>query len=455
EHLERNLRVFDPAYGDHLKRLAAWAFQHAQREMSVAALTQGLGASLVPVLVGARLGPARRDGHVTIGAGRLLRAMDATSSFGRFVRALRMGLGNREGDPKVAAALALFGPEFRGLDNEGLWKVTEALRDLFGDECRLANLVDLHETAGDDPGEGRIAGGGVTSDQVRRAADGDRGEEDAPRRPSTNPRRPGGEDRANVGADSDFKRIERVEVLPYDPAAHRELAADVAQPARHLRRVLEQLGLRTVPVKPRLSGNRLDRSRLTALATRGEPRVLVSRRVEVHSDLFVGLVVDCSGSMSGARMERARRFAALVAEACRGLGGVDLRIFGFTDRVIYDAGDAVRPAAHALRAGGGNNDAAGLHHAAQIALASRRRGRLLVMISDGAPTECTTTALRKLVHLLERRRGLAYAQVVVNRLNERCFDTYLEVLDDDVATAVRAFGAIVARLVSRTLSTSR
>ena len=119
------------------------------------------------------------------------------------------------------------------------------------------------------------------------------------------------------------------------------------------------------------------------------------------------------------------------------------------------AGDAVRPAAHALQAGGGNNDAAGLHHAAQVALASRRKSRLLVMISDGAPTECTTTALRKLVRHLERRRGVACAQVVVNRLDERCFDTYLEVLDDDVATAVRAFGAIVARLVTRTLSTAR
>ena len=191
------------------------------------------------------------------------------------------------------------------------------------------------------------------------------------------------------------------------------------------------------------------------MATRNEPRVMIQRRRESSSDLFVGLVVDCSGSMSGARMERARRFAVLVAEACRHLPGVDLRVFGFTDKIIWDAGDADRSAAHALAANGGNNDAAGLHHAAQAALASRRRSRLLVMVSDGAPTECTTTALRGLVRHLERRKAIACAQVVVAHLTERCFDTYLEVLDDDMAKATRAFGAIIARLVRRTLSTSR
>jgi len=72
-----------------------------------------------------------------------------------------------------------------------------------------------------------------------------------------------------------------------------------------------------------------------------------------------------------------------------GLAGIDVRLFGFTDHVIYDAGDATRCAVHGLRADGGNNDAAGLWHAAQTALASRRKAKLLVMISDGLPTQCT------------------------------------------------------------------
>src|SRR5690606_20978476 len=33
EHLERNLRAIDPAYGDRLKRLGAYAFHHAPQEI--------------------------------------------------------------------------------------------------------------------------------------------------------------------------------------------------------------------------------------------------------------------------------------------------------------------------------------------------------------------------------------------------------------------------------------
>lgn len=124
---------------------------------------------------------------------------------------------------------------------------------------------------------------------------------------------------------------------------------------------------------------------------------------------------------------------------------------GFTDRTLYDAGDARRCAVHALTAAGGNNDAAGLHHAAQLALASRRSARLLVMISDGLPTECSTAALRGLVQELTRKRRIACAQVAVHPLSEVCFDDHVEVLDTDVSVATRDFGRIVARLVARTL----
>jgi hypothetical protein len=155
--------------------------------------------------------------------------------------------------------------------------------------------------------------------------------------------------------------------------------------------------------------------------------------------------------MQGDRMERARRMATLLAEACRGLDGVDLRLFGFTDSTIYDAGDDQRCAAHALEADGGNNDAAGLWHAAQVALASRRVAKLVVMISDGLPTDCTTAALKGLVRQLQRRHQLPCAQIAVAGISEHCFDTYLEVLDNDTQAAVRRFGVLVTRLVAHTL----
>jgi hypothetical protein len=458
EHLERNLRTMDEGYGDDLKRLGAWAFQHASRGLPAAVLEGRLGPRLVPVLVRAGLGPSRAPGQVSVGLGRLLAALEAHgSSFGRFVRALRMGRGDRHGDPKVEQALALFrtdaqGRAFRELDNEGLLEVSRQLRRIFGDEAGVLDLCDLHGTA--EPGEGEILadGEGVTGRDVQREVDrAERAQQQRAGEGGGGRRGSGGPDILSTGPQTTFERIQKVTVLDFDAAAHRALAQDVVRPARQLREVLARLGLSQVVVKPRVAGHRLDRGRLAALAIRRDPRVLVSRRRIVDSDLFIGVVVDCSGSMSGGRMERARRFAALLAEACRGLPGVDLRLFGFTDRVIYDAGTAARCAAHALVANGGNNDAAGLYHASAEAQRSARSARLLIMISDGLPTECTVAALTNLVQQLERRHGMACAQVAVHPISQRCFTDYVEVLSDDVAIAARDFGRVVQRLVTRTM----
>ena len=444
EHLERNLRSLDSAWGDDLKRLGAWAFQHAQRPMPVLQLVRHLGAQTAPTLVGAPLAVARDPVQVGVGLRSLLQSMEANgSSFGRFFRALRMGLGDRFDDPKVREALALFGKKFRSLDNRGLWEVTQKLAALFGDDVGILDLVDLHETTrGEETVE---ADEGITDREVQEAADEierTRSEDDPRPHPSLH---------KNLGSDLDFDRIDHIVRLDYDAKAHALLARNVARPARQLRQVLERLGLTWVIEKPRIRGSRLDKSRMLALATRRDPRVLAARRRIQRADLFLGVVVDCSGSMAGDRMDRARSMAALLAEACRGVPGVDLRLFGFTDSVIYDAGDAVRPAAHALVAGGGNNDAAALWYAATTALTSRRSARLLVMISDGLPTECTVESLRQLVRRLVRKRGIPCTQIAVAPISDPCFDHYVDVTDDDPDRAVRAFGRVVARLVTTSL----
>lgn len=102
-------------------------------------------------------------------------------------------------------------------------------------------------------------------------------------------------------------------------------------------------------------------------------------------------------------------------------------------------------------AGGGNNDAAALWHGANEALASRRQARLLVMVSDGLPTECTTTALRTLVRRLEKRR-IVCAQFAVAPIPVVCFPHHV-VLDPACPEAsVKAFGMTVSRLVRRAMS---
>jgi nitric oxide reductase activation protein len=172
-----------------------------------------------------------------------------------------------------------------------------------------------------------------------------------------------------------------------------------------------------------------------------------------RTDLFLGTVIDCSGSMSaGDNIERARRFAVLIGEAVRPLAGVEARFFGFTDSQIYDAGDAADCGVTALEAGGGNNDAAALLHAANAAAASRRRAKVLVMISDGLPTECSVAAVRGLVTTLTRRRGMVCAQVAVRPLEEVMFPHHLVLDDDDPDVAVARFGRMIAGLARRVLA---
>jgi hypothetical protein len=130
---------------------------------------------------------------------------------------------------------------------------------------------------------------------------------------------------------------------------------------------------------------------------------------------------------------------------------VDVRIFGFTDRVIYDAGDARCPAVHALEAGGGNNDSGALWHVANTARASRRRAKLLVMISDGLPTECSAASLKHLAQELTRRHQMCCAQIAVQPLPEVLFPHYVECDGPDTNLVVRKFGRIVEGLVKRAM----
>ncbi len=456
EHLERNLRAYDGDFGDRLKALAAYAFQHSPRELEVRSLPAMLGPWMFAVLTGVKLEVAWDPSRVRVSSGRLLAALEARGhSFARFVRALRMGLGNRHRDPKVAEALALFkqapGEEapFRQSSMEQLFVIAKEVRRIFGAEASLAGQL-----AGLENVEGALRDQDVHGEQIQdREVQREIERITAPPRPSGQLGRLGrpGRLQVNVGADESFQEIEHVQPVPWDADAARALGQDVARHARRMRRRFEELGLRLEPVRRRLRGSRFDRTRAKAMVLRRDPRVLVSRELQIRTDLFLGVTVDCSGSMSsGGSMDKAKRFAALLAEAARGLKGVDLRVIGFTDRTLYDAGDAERCAVAGLYSHGGNNDAAGLAHLARLAHASPRRAKVLVMVSDGLPTECSTNALRGLVRRLERQH-LIVAQVAVQPLSERCFTHYVEIDDDTLDAAVGRFGQIVTRLVHRAL----
>jgi len=452
EHLERNLRARADEFGDAFKVLSAYAFQHRERPVAVATLVQGFGGRLFEVLSGTPLSVSRDEGCVVLNSGKVLLAMEATGlSFARFVRALRMGLGNRHGDPKVARALKLFSKEFRKHDAKGLLKVARELRRIFEDESEDLGLIGQDVAVETSPTEEAAGADGLTPEEVveaaRRILEGGRKDKGAGTDPGARAVRV-----INLGPEHDFPVIERVEKVPFDRAEYRQYALRTARSARRLRAYLANLGLAAIDEPHRVSGSRLDRLRLQAAVVRGDPRMLVGRRLSVSNDLFMGVLVDCSGSMTmNDNIETAKLFAVMLAEAVRGLSGIDARFFGFTDDEIFDAGDNRRCAVAGLESGGGNNDAAALWHAACAARASRRSAKLLVMISDGSPTACTVTALAGLVQRLTTRQKITCAQVAVHTLDEICFPHFVDLsgIDDDAAVA--AFGRMVARLVGRTV----
>lgn len=450
EHLERNLRAIDEDFGDKLKQLAAYAFQHARSEIAVDQLLLAMGSRAMAALTSVTLRAARRAGCVGVDHGQLLRELERGKlSFARFMRALRMGLGDRHDDPRVAAGLKLFKGAFRKKSMAELLEIARELRQIFGEETALLECLGQDSAMKADERSIAIDGEGLSREELL-----------AEIQRVLNPNKNRDKDVSskagslfiNVAPDEDFAKMETVVPLRYDPVARASLAKEVARPARHMRKFLADLGFVYTPQRHRVQGRQFDRSRTQAVVTRGDPRMLIARKKEIRVDLFLGLVIDCSGSMQAYdNIEKARRFGALMAESARGLVGIDVRIFGFTDSVIYDAGDAERCAVHALQAGGGNNDAAALWHAALAAANSRRRSKLLIMISDGLPTECSVAALRGLVHKLTTRMKMCCAQVAVHPLLEPCFDHYIELQASDLDASVRKFGEIVARLVKRTL----
>ncbi len=448
EHLERRMRSYDERFGDRFKRLASHAFLYTQREWDVERLLECLRLNALPVLRTATLGVAHEDGCVRIESAHLLQELERQgSSFSRFFRALRMGLGDRYGDSKVREALGLFGKSFQNSTHRELLDVARRLKALFPKEALLLELLSQDGILQASEDEVIILGEGLSNEELQREID-----RILNPHKSEMPDEPGVDRVINLSPDESFNLIQTVVRLDNRPERHAAYARKLGRNPQRMREYFEKLGLAYTPQRMRVSGRQFDRTRIPSVVLRGDPRMLIARRIEIQTDLFLGLLVDCSGSMHAVgRIEQAKLFAVLLAEAAKNMRSIDVRVFGFTDSVIFDAGNARHCAAHALESGGGNNDAAALWHAATEARRSRRKAKLLVMISDGSPTECSTHALRALVTRLQSRMGIACAQVAVAPLDEICFPSYVEIHAQDQDKAVTEFGKIIVKLVGKTI----
>ena len=176
-------------------------------------------------------------------------------------------------------------------------------------------------------------------------------------------------------------------------------------------------------------------------------QMLVYSREEIAPDLYLGVLIDRSGSMGREqKLEKAKAFAALVTESAKGLRGISGHVTAFDDHTFFRLGDLNHPAIAPLESDEGNNDAAALSKAAELALRSGKKNRLLIMISDGSPTECSVESLRNLVARLTRRGGFVCAQVAVDKMEEICFPHFVDLSKYPLDEAVGRFGKLLMRL---------
>ena len=130
----------------------------------------------------------------------------------------------------------------------------------------------------------------------------------------------------------------------------------------------------------------------------------------------------------------------------QGLPGVDARFWGFTDTSIYDCGTAGEGRISGLVCAGGNNDSAMLWHMGQSAARSDKTVKLLFMLSDGQPSDCSWGSLNNLVIKFEGE-GMIPWQFALDKIDDPAFQRYFtDLCGQPMAEAIMTMGRTLASL---------
>lgn len=481
ERLERVLRSKRPETGIYFDRLASYAFAQNVRSVPLKHIAKLAGKTLdearTEVQTGRLPGQCIPSDHRPAADRVALRDREMLAIPGlfpphmAFLACLRCGFDPKiYPDAKVAEAIAVIPPNLKDLTHKDLLAVARRIGDLLGksdrlkqDMKRLRQRILQHQAILRQFGQAldRMADTGLLPDWMRQGAPGIRVNQivpsDGPRdeqTPAITRDRSQNRSRSkliggrglNLGINPDFDRLEHEHSLSFDSRAHEQLVAPIRKHIRRLRSYLDRLGRREIEQYAARRGRRLDVAQARMAVLKGSPNILVHSLEVMAPSAYIGVLIDRSGSMGGDKIERAKEFGLLLAEAARGLRGINGHVNAFDDDTFYRLGDFRRNTIASLRAGGGNNDSGALAKAAGLALASQMRNKLLVMISDGSPTECTFESLRNLVSRLTREHRILCAQVAVQSLHDVAFPHYFDLSDYTLDVAVARFGNLLIRL---------
>lgn len=249
-----------------------------------------------------------------------------------------------------------------------------------------------------------------------------------------------------------FVQIDDVVQVEPDQKQVDELLPETFALAAQLRRYLAECGSSLVDKEDQPDGH--DLTDEAELALIGETNIFVEDELKAKASVHLEVALDCSSSMnsatltlaSGEKFRLGKLFAMVLEQAVINLPGVSARFWGFTSDVIYDCGAAGERRISGLVCSGGNNDAAMLHKMGESARASGKDVNILLMLSDGQPSECSWLALRNLVVKFEQEGMIPWnfaLDVISTPAFERFFTDLVGQTKDE---AVMTMGQILASI---------
>lgn len=250
----------------------------------------------------------------------------------------------------------------------------------------------------------------------------------------------------------EFNVIENVVPVEPDIDYLADCQEELYPMARQLRRQLNRCGTALKDIDGQPDG--YDFIEEIEALQMGETAVFIDDEEVQKASLHVEVAVDCSSSMltanktlkDGEKFEMAKKFALLVELAIQDQPGMTGKFWGFTDGAIYDCGNAGEGRISGLVCSGGNNDSAMLWHMGQSAARSDKVIKLLFMLSDGQPSDCSWGSLNNLVIKFEGE-GMIPWQFALDKIDDPAFQRYFtDLCGQSMAEAIMTMGRTLTSL---------
>ena len=234
---------------------------------------------------------------------------------------------------------------------------------------------------------------------------------------------------------------------------------DAIQPlAQQLRPLLQKCGRQVVEIEGVADGYELIEEIEQLLV--GDTNVFVNDDTTPKPSLHIEVALDCSSSMQspteslkpGEKFLLGKFFSLVVEQAVINLPGVSARFWGFTHNAIYDCGKPGEGRMSGLVCGGGNNDAAMLWHMAQSASKSGKDVNILLMLSDGQPSDCSWLSLKNLVVQLEQNPGMVPWNFALDVIEIPAFEQFFtDLVGQSMEEAILTMGETLAAIARERL----